>query len=93
MDLNSGASRSLVAERARALLHEIAKVPLEEITENASFDSTLVLESVQLVELVVALEEEFGAELDPLHMIELNRFGAIVDYIHTRIQETAERTG
>lgn len=88
MNLNSEVSRSAIAERAKALLHEIGKLPLEEITEDASFDTTLALESMQLIQLVVALEEEFGAELDPLHMVELSRLGDIVDYIHARVEET-----
>lgn len=79
---------SLAPERVRyrvsQLLHEIAGIPLEQITDDASFDTTLAIESVQLVELQVALEEEFQTELDPLYMIELNRFGDIVEYIYRR---------
>lgn len=75
---------SEVFQRVRELVHEITGIPLEQITDDASFDTTLVMESVQLVELQVALEEEFQTELDPLYMIELNRFGDIVDYIYRR---------
>jgi len=74
----------LVKQRVRELVHEITGVPLEEITDDASFDTTLVMESVQLVELQVALEEEFQTELDPIYMIELNRFGDIAEYIYRR---------
>jgi acyl carrier protein len=85
-------SRRYVAERAKQLLHEIAKVPLEDITEDATFDTSIVIESVQLVELVVALEDEFGTELDPLEMIERNRFADIVDYIYDRAREAQRAT-
>jgi acyl carrier protein len=74
----------LVKQRARELVHEITGLPFEEITDDASFDTTLVMESVQLVELQVALEEEFQTELDPIYMIELNRFGDIAEYIYRR---------
>jgi acyl carrier protein len=74
----------LVKQRVRELVHEITGLPLEEITDDASFDTTLVMESVQLVELQVALEEEFQTELDPIYMIELNRFGDIAEYIYRR---------
>jgi hypothetical protein len=30
------------------------------------------------------LEEEFETELDPVYMVELNRFGDIVEYIYRR---------
>ena len=44
-----------VKERVRQLVHEITGLPLEDITDDASFDTTLAMESVQLVELQVAL--------------------------------------
>jgi acyl carrier protein len=66
------------------LLHEIAGIEPDEITEDAAFDTTLVIQSVQLVELQVALEEEFETELDPVYMVELNRFGDIAEYIYRR---------
>lgn len=81
---NTGLDGLRARERIRQLVHEITGIPLEQITDDASFDTTLVMESVQLVELQVALEEEFQTELDPLYMIELNRFGDIVDYIYRR---------
>ncbi len=77
-------SLEFVSKRVRELLRDIAGIPLEQITDDASFDTTLAIESVQLVELQVALEEEFQTELDPLYMIELNRFGDIVEYIYRR---------
>jgi len=70
--------------RLRSLLHEIAGIEPDEITEDAAFDTTLVIQSVQLVELQVALEEEFETELDPVYMVELNRFGDIAEYIYRR---------
>lgn len=81
---NTTVTLDYVKQRARQLVHEISGLPLEVITEDASFDTTLVMESVQLVELQVALEEEFHTELDPLYMIELNRFGDIAEYVYRR---------
>jgi acyl carrier protein len=81
---NDNLKPEYVKQRARELVHEITGLPLEEITDDASFDTTLVMESVQLVELQVALEEEFQTELDPISMIELNRFGDIAEYIYRR---------
>ncbi|GIW45164.1 MAG: hypothetical protein KatS3mg077_2446 [Candidatus Binatia bacterium] len=73
-----------VRGRVLVLLQQIAGIDPSTITDDASFDTTLVMESLQLVELQVALEEEFQTELDPLYMIELNRFGDIVEYIYRR---------
>ncbi len=73
-----------VKSRVRTLMHEIAGIKPEEISDDAAFDSNLAMQSVQLVELQVALEEEFQTELDPVYMVELNRFGDIVEYIYRR---------
>jgi acyl carrier protein len=44
------------------------------------------MESLKFVELQVAIEDEFDIELDPIHIVELNRLGDIIDYIHDCIQ-------
>lgn len=78
----AGPTRLDVRDRMAALIAEIAKIPLEKIVESATIDGDLRLESVHFVELQVALEEEYLIELDPIEVVELNQFGAIVDYVH-----------
>lgn len=63
-------------------MNEIANIPLEQITEGATVEKDLAMESVQFVELQVALEEEYLIEIDPIEVVELNEFGAIVDYVY-----------
>ena len=41
------------------------------------------------VELQVALEDDYGIELDAVEMVELNRLGAIVDYLHGLTERAA----
>ncbi len=67
--------------RLAALLHEIARVPLDRIVDGATIDG-LELESIDFVELQVALEDEYGIELDPIRVVELNELGAIAAYVH-----------
>ena len=76
-------SRRDVWDRMTTLLGEIAKISPEVIVESATIDGALRMESVDFVELQVALEDEYGIELDPIHVVELNEFGAIVDYVHS----------
>lgn len=71
-----------VRERLVALINEIAGIPRESIIDGARVDEELRMESVVFVELHVAIEDEFGIELDPLLVIELNEFGAIVEYVY-----------
>jgi acyl carrier protein len=74
-----------VRVRLAQLLEEIGNIPPDRITDDARIDEELRMESVALVELQVALEDEFDIELDPIKVVELNEFAAIVDYLHERI--------
>jgi len=63
------------------LLNEIAGVPFEFITDSATIENELQMQSVAFVELQVAIEEEYDTQIDPIQVVELNAFGAIVDYV------------
>ena len=74
--------RDEVRQRLAVLLNEIAKIPLEQITDKATVDEELQMQSVAFVELQVAIEDEYNIQIDPVQVVELNEFGAIVDYVH-----------
>lgn len=74
-------TREHVRRRIIALLEEIARIPPEAVTDEATIEEDLRLESVAFVELQVALEDEYGVELNPVRIVELNRFGDIVAYV------------
>ena len=82
MSGSAAPTREVVHERLRALVHEITGVPLDVVTEIATIDQELRMESVAFVELQVSLEEEYGIEIDAVLVVELNEFGPIVDYVH-----------
>ncbi len=52
-----------VEERIRAIIGEQLEVQEEEIVPEASFTDDLGADSLDLVELVMAMEEEFGIEI------------------------------
>jgi len=64
-------------------LHEIGGFHPSVLTESAQFDEELQMKSIQFVELRVALEDEFDIEIDPLHVLELNRLDRVIDYLGT----------
>jgi acyl carrier protein len=64
------------------LLNEIAAIPSDRITDKATVDGELQMQSVAFVELQVAIEDEYQIQIDPIRVVELNEFGAIVDYVH-----------
>ncbi len=83
-------SREEIRARVTSLINEIAKIPLEQITEEATIDEQLQMQSVIFVELQVAIEEEYGIQVDLIHVVELNRFGPIVDYLYQCTQEARD---
>lgn len=82
-------SREDVRARVASLINEIAGIPISCVTDDATLDGGLQMQSVQFVELQVATEEEYDIQIDPISIVELNRFGAIVDYIHDCTRQAA----
>ena len=72
-----------VRERLTNLISEITKIPKDFIRDTATVDDDLQMESVAFVELQVAIEDEYQIQIDPIRVVELNEFGAIVDYVHS----------
>ena len=82
-------TRQQIRTRLAQLLWEIAKVPPEAISDTATVDHDLRMESVAFIEIQVAIEDEYDIQLDPMYLVELNAFGAIVDHICTCVRQTA----
>lgn len=82
-------SRAAVKETLIALVSEITGIPTDRITDEATIDDELQMQSVAFVELQVAIEDELNVRLDPIQIIELNQFGAIVDYVYETAVEAA----
>jgi acyl carrier protein len=81
--MHSKPTRLELKERIVSLINEIAQIESGKITEDATVDGDLQLNSVAFVELQVAIEDEYQIQIDPIQIIELNRFGAIIDYLHS----------
>ncbi len=52
-----------IAERVKKIVIEHLGVDADKVTENASFIDDLGSDSLDVVELVMAFEEEFGVEI------------------------------
>ena len=85
-----GPTRGEVRERVAGLVSEVLKIPREQITDSATVDNELQMQSISFVELQVAIEEAYDIQIDPIRIVELNAFGAIVDYIHQAAAETGQ---
>ena len=74
-----------VADRVRAIIAEQLGVKLEEVTDTASFIEDLGADSLDTVELVMALEEEFGIEIPDEDAEKMTSVGDAIKYIEAKI--------
>lgn len=75
-------TRQEVEARLAQFISEIAKVDRHLVVGGATIDEDLRMESVAFVELQVAIEEAYSIEIDPIRVVELNEFTAIVNYVY-----------
>ena len=73
-----------VADRVRAIIAEQLGVKLEEVTDSASFIEDLGADSLDTVELVMALEEEFGIEIPDEDAEKMANVGDAIKYIESK---------
>lgn len=68
-------------ETIKKLLAENLGIEEETITENASFKEDLGVDSLDLFELVMALEEEYNLEIPTEDLEKLTTVGEVAAYI------------
>ena len=68
-------------EKLKKIIAEVLNVDEEEITMETTFVDDLGADSLDLFELVMALEEEYGIEIPSEELESLTTVGAIIDYL------------
>ena len=68
-------------EKIAALLNEKLDIDTADITLEASFKDDLEIDSLDLFDLVMSIEEEFGLEIPSEELEKLTTVGAMVDYL------------
>lgn len=68
-------------EKIQEMVAEGLGVEQEKVTENASFKDDLVADSLDLFELVMALEDEYGVEIPTEELEAMVTVGDVVKYI------------
>ncbi|KYP97298.1 acyl carrier protein [Sodalis-like endosymbiont of Proechinophthirus fluctus] len=77
---------STIEESVKAIIAEQLGVKKEEIVNNASFVDDLGADSLDTVELVMALEEEFDTEIPDEEAEKITTVQAAIDFIQASQQ-------
>jgi acyl carrier protein len=75
------ASREEIVSGLAEVLEEVAGTPVDKVTPEAAFDKDLDVDSLTMVEVVVACEERFGVRIPDEALEGLRTVGDAVDYI------------
>ena len=73
-------------ERVRAIIVELLGVDESKIKREARFREDLEADSLDLVELIMKFEEEFGGEISDEEAQKIETVGQAVDYLDSRMK-------
>lgn len=68
-------------EKVKEIVANSLGVDVETLTEKTSFKDDLGADSLDLFEMVMAFEEEFGNEIPSEDLEKLTTIGAVVEYL------------
>lgn len=72
-------------ERIRTYLSEQLDIPAEELSRETTFES-LHLDSLDMVEMVMDLEEELGVDFGIEGEMQMETLGDLADYIEEKLE-------
>ena len=76
-----------IEEKVKSIIADQLSVDEAEVKPEASFMNDLGADSLDIVELIMALEEEFGIEISDEEADKIQTVGAAIDYIKTNAEK------
>lgn len=77
--------RSEVSERLKEVLVNELGLDADKISDGASFEEDLEVDSLGVVELLMALEDEFGVKIPDEEAEDIRTVGQAVDMVHGKL--------
>jgi acyl carrier protein len=74
-------------EEIQAIIVDLLGVDEDEVTPDSRFREDLGADSLDLVELIMEFEEQFGGEISDEDAQEIKTVGQAVDYVGKRMKE------
>lgn len=71
-------------EKMKEIIAEQLNVDAENVTAESSFKEDLGADSLDLFELVMALEDEYSVEIPSEELEKLTTVGAVMDYLKSK---------
>ncbi|HEK85534.1 MAG: acyl carrier protein [Candidatus Saccharicenans sp.] len=78
--------REELLKKVKAIVADKLNISEDQVTENASFTQDLGADSLDTVELIMALEDEFGLNIPDDEAEKLNTVGKAIDYIQDHLK-------
>jgi acyl carrier protein len=77
-----------ILEQVRQVASDIFSVPADRIAANSSPETIETWDSIQHLNLVLALEEKFGLQLSPEEMEQMRTIGQISAMLESKLHST-----
>ncbi len=76
-----------IEDRVKKIIAEQLMVEEDEITDDASFVDTLGADSLDTVEMIMEIEDEFGIEIPDEDAEKLLTVGEAIEYVKRKVEE------
>lgn len=76
-------------ERIKKIVADVLNVDPDEITEETTFEEDLGADSLDMYQILLGLEEEFGVEVDLDKVKDIKTAGEALEVVHKAVGENA----
>lgn len=76
----------MLFEKVRSIISEKLNVDQEEIKMESSIVDDLGADSIDLIELIMNLEEEYGISISDEEAVKLKTVGDVVEFINSQVE-------